>query len=108
MVASYALLARIKAHRGAAADSAELLTEGAKVAERLGLTRLRAAVVAERIRQLLDARRVHEARWTAQDLPDGGGCHGGIAVAVADPHRLAGRGTVRRGRSRRAGALLVS
>jgi serine/threonine-protein kinase PknK len=82
MVASYALLARIKAHRGAAADSAELLTEGAKVAERLGLTRLRAAVVAERIRQLLDARRVHEARWTAQDLPDGGGCHGGIAVAV--------------------------
>ena len=82
MVASYALLARIKAHRGAVADSAELLTEGAKVAERLGLTRLRAAVVAERIRQLLDARRVHEARWTAQDLPDGGGCHGGIAVAV--------------------------
>ena len=82
MVASYAVLARIKAHRGAEAEAAELLAEGAKVAERLGLTRLSAAVVAERIRQLLAARRVREARWAAQDLPDGGGCHGGIGVAI--------------------------
>ena len=96
------LLARIKAHRGADADSAELLAEGAKVAERLGLTRLRAAVLAERIRQLLAARRVREARWVAQDLPDGGGCPGGIGVADRpDPHRFAGRGAVRRGRPRR-------
>ena len=82
MIASYALLARIKAHRGATADAAELLAEGAKVAERLGLTRLRAAVLAERIRQLLAARRLPEARWIAQDLPDGGGCHGGIGLAI--------------------------
>ena len=38
MIASYAVLARIKAHRGA--DAGELLTEGAKVAERLDLPRL--------------------------------------------------------------------
>ncbi len=38
MIASYAVLARIKAHRGAEADAAELLAEGAKVAERLDLT----------------------------------------------------------------------
>lgn len=82
MIATYALLARIKAHRGAAAESAELLAEGTKVAERLGLTRLRAAVAAERIRQLLAARRVSEALRAAQDLPDGGSCHGGIGVAI--------------------------
>ncbi len=82
MIATYALLARIKAHRGAAADAAELLAEGAKVAERLDLTRLRAAVLAERIRQLLATRRVAEARWAAQVLPDGGGCPGGIGLAI--------------------------
>ena len=38
MIASYAVLARIKAHRGADAEAAELLAEGAKVAERLDLT----------------------------------------------------------------------
>ncbi len=82
MVASYAVLARIKAHRGAEAEAAELLAEGAKVAERLGLTRLSAAVVAERIRQLLAARRVREARRVAQELPDGAGCPGGIGVVI--------------------------
>ena len=102
MIATYALLARIKAHRGATADAAELLAEGTKVAERLDLTRLRAAVLAERIRQLLAARRVPEARWIAQDLPDGGGCHGGIGVAI-DQIRTArtGVGAVGRGRPRR-------
>jgi serine/threonine-protein kinase PknK len=82
MVASYALLARVKADRGAMAEAAELLAEGAKVAERLGLARLRAAVVAERIRQLLAARRVREARRIAQDLPDGSNSHGGIGVTI--------------------------
>jgi serine/threonine-protein kinase PknK len=82
MIASYVVLARIKAHRGAAAEATELLTEGAKVAERLGLTRLQAAVVAERIRELLLARRVGEARRLAQSLPDGSGAPGGIGVAI--------------------------
>jgi LuxR family maltose regulon positive regulatory protein/serine/threonine-protein kinase PknK len=82
MIVSYALLARIKSHRGAMAEAAELLAEGTKVAERLGLTRLRAAVVAGRISLLLAARRVREARRVAQDLPEGSGCHGGIGVAV--------------------------
>jgi serine/threonine-protein kinase PknK len=82
MVASYAVLARIKTHRGAEAQAAELLAEGAKVAERLDLTRLSAAVVAERIRGLLAARRVREARRAAQDLPDGGACPGGIGVVI--------------------------
>jgi ATP/maltotriose-dependent transcriptional regulator MalT len=82
MVASYAVLARIKAHRGAEAEAAELLAEGAKVAERLDLTRLSAAVVAERIHQLLGARRVREARRVAQELPDGAGCPGGIGVVI--------------------------
>jgi LuxR family maltose regulon positive regulatory protein/serine/threonine-protein kinase PknK len=39
-------------------------------------------VPAERIRQLLAARRVAEARWIAQDLRDGGGRHGGIGLAI--------------------------
>jgi ATP/maltotriose-dependent transcriptional regulator MalT len=62
MIASYVVLARIKVHRSAATEATELLNEGAKVAERLGLTRLYAAVMGERIRQLLLVRRVGEAR----------------------------------------------
>jgi ATP/maltotriose-dependent transcriptional regulator MalT len=80
MIATYAVLARIKAHRGA--DAGELLAEGAKVAERLGLPRLSATVLAERIRQLLAARKVREARRVAQDLPDGAACPGGIGVVI--------------------------
>ena len=53
------------------------------MAERLDLT---AAVappsLAERIRQLLAARRVREARRAAQDLPDGAACPGGIGVVI--------------------------
>ncbi len=82
MVASYPLLARIRAGRGATAEAAELLAEGVRVADRLDLPRLRAAVEAERIRQLLAARRVHEARRVAQRLPDGTGSPGGIGVAI--------------------------
>jgi LuxR family maltose regulon positive regulatory protein/serine/threonine-protein kinase PknK len=82
MIASYAVLARIKTHRGADAEAAELLAEGAKVAERLDLPRLSAAVVAERIRGLLAARRVREARRAAEDLPDGAACPGGIGVVI--------------------------
>ena len=80
MIATYAVLARIKAHRGA--DAGELLAEGAKVAERLDLPRLSATVLAERIRQLLAARKVREARRVAQDLPDGAACPGGIGVVI--------------------------
>jgi serine/threonine-protein kinase PknK len=82
MIASYALLARIKARRGATDDAAELLAEGTTVAGRLGLTRLRAAVLAERVGRLIDVRRVREARRVAQDLPDGSGSPGGIGVAI--------------------------
>lgn len=80
MIASYAVLARIKTHRGAGAG--ELLAEGVKVAERLDLPRLTAAVVAERIRGLLAARHVREARGALLDLPDGAACPGGIGVVI--------------------------
>ncbi len=82
MIDSYALLARIKARRGAVTEAAELLGDGAKTAERLGLTRLSAAVTAERIALLIGARRVREARRAAQEFPDGAGCHGGIGAAI--------------------------
>ena len=82
MIASYAVLARIKAHRGGSAEAAELLTEGVKVAERLDLPRLHAAVSAERIRQLLQARRVGEARRIAEAMPDGSSTQGGIGVTI--------------------------
>lgn len=82
MIASFAVLARVKAGRGDAAGAAELLAEGAKVAERLGLTRLRAAIAGERIRHLLQARRVQEAKRVAENLPDASGAQGGIGIAI--------------------------
>lgn len=82
MIASYVLLARIKTGRGAADDAAELLTEGTQVADRLGLTRLRAAIGRERIAQLLARGRPREARRIARELPDGSGRHGGIAFRI--------------------------
>jgi LuxR family maltose regulon positive regulatory protein/serine/threonine-protein kinase PknK len=82
MIASFALLARIKAGRGAADEAAELLLEGAQVADRLGLTRLRTAVGAERISQLLARGRIREARRVARDLPEGSGRHGGIGTQI--------------------------
>jgi LuxR family maltose regulon positive regulatory protein/serine/threonine-protein kinase PknK len=82
MIASYSVLARIRANRGAAAESAELLAEGVKVAERLQLPRLHAAVSAERIRQLLLARRVGEARRVAEAMPDGSSTEGGLGVTI--------------------------
>ena len=82
MIASFALLARIKAGRGATDESAELLVEGAQVADRLGLARLRAAVGAERIVQLLARGRIKEAHRVARDLPEGSSRHGGIGVRI--------------------------
>jgi serine/threonine-protein kinase PknK len=82
MIASFALLARIKAGRGAADEAAELLAEGTQVADRLGLTRLRAAIGAERISQLLARGRIREARRAAQELPDGSMCDGGIGTRI--------------------------
>ncbi|WP_214402395.1 LuxR C-terminal-related transcriptional regulator [Pseudonocardia lacus] len=106
MVASYALLARIRADRGAAAESGELLAEGTKVAERLGLTRLRAAIEAERIRQLLAAGRLREARRAAQDLPDGTGRSGGIGVVI-DQIRTASLAAVRSAEGDHEGATAL-
>src|SRR4051812_50115677 len=85
MIASFVLLARIKAGRGAADDAAALLTEGMQVAERLGLTRLRAAIGAERIRQFLARGRIREARRTARELPEGSSRHGGVGPPVGQP-----------------------
>jgi serine/threonine-protein kinase PknK len=82
MIASFALLARIKAGRGAADEAAELLVEGTQVADRLGLTRLRSAVGAERITQLLARGRIREARRVARDLPEGSCRHGGIGTRI--------------------------
>ena len=82
MIASYTVLARVRAHRGAAAEAAELLGEGINVGERLRLTRLRASVVAERVRQLLLAGRVPEARRAAHTLPEASGEAGGVSLAV--------------------------
>ena len=82
MIASYTVLARVRAHRGAAAEAAELLGEGINVGERLRLTRLRASVVAERVRQLLLAGRVPEARRAAHTLPEASGETGGVSLAV--------------------------
>lgn len=93
MVASYALLARIKAHRAAATEAAELLAEGHRVAERLGLPRLCAAVGLERIDQLVAAGRVREARRVVQGLPEGWCASGGIGVVI-DQLRTSGLATV--------------
>jgi LuxR family maltose regulon positive regulatory protein/serine/threonine-protein kinase PknK len=82
MLASYVTLARIKTLRGDQAAASELLAEGLQVADRLGLPRLRAEVLAERVRVMLDTGRTREACRAAQALPDGSGCHGGIAVAI--------------------------
>ena len=82
MIASYAVLARIRANRGAAVDAAELLAEGVKVAERLALPRLHAAVASERIRQLLLGRRIAEARRVAEAMPDGSSTEGGLGITI--------------------------
>ncbi|MBN9791773.1 LuxR family transcriptional regulator [Pseudonocardia sp. TMWB2A] len=82
MIASFVLLARAKAHRGAADEAAELLTEGTQVADRLGLTRLRVAIGAERIRQFLARGRIRDARRIARELPDGSSRHGGIGSRI--------------------------
>lgn len=82
MIATFALQARIKARRGAVDDAAELIVEGSRVAERLGLARLRAAIGAERIRQLLARGRTREARRQAQDMPEGSSWHSGVALRI--------------------------
>ncbi|GLZ48819.1 hypothetical protein Acsp06_50040 [Actinomycetospora sp. NBRC 106375] len=82
MTASYALLARIKARRGATTEAAELLAEGSRVADQLDLPRLGSAVGVERIDQLLAAGRVREARRVAQELPEGTDRPGGIGVVI--------------------------
>ncbi|MFE7199957.1 LuxR C-terminal-related transcriptional regulator [Pseudonocardia alni] len=107
MVASYALLARIRAAAGAGEESAELLAEGARVADRLGLPRLRAAVGAERIDQLIARNRIRQARRAAQELPTGADLDGGIAVRV-DSVRVAALAAVlaAEGETDRATALL--
>lgn len=82
MIASYALHARVKAGRGAAGEAATLLTEGNRVADRLGLPRLHSALGAERIAQLLGRGRIREARRVAQELPDGSSAPGGIGTRI--------------------------
>jgi serine/threonine-protein kinase PknK len=82
MLASYTTLARIRALRGDPAAASELLVEGGQVADRLGLPRLAAGVVAERVRLLLAARRPRDACRAAQAMPDGSACHAGIATAI--------------------------
>jgi LuxR family maltose regulon positive regulatory protein/serine/threonine-protein kinase PknK len=82
MVDSHVLLARTRAGRGAVTEASELLGDGARTAERLGLPRLSSAVHAERVRLLISARQVREARRAAQGLADGTHCQGGIAVAL--------------------------
>ncbi|HSK57874.1 MAG TPA: LuxR C-terminal-related transcriptional regulator, partial [Actinomycetospora sp.] len=107
MVASYALLARTKARRAAATEAAELLAEGHRVAERLGLPRLCAAVGLERIDQLVAAGRVREARRVVQGLPEGSRASGGIGVVI-DQLRTSGLAAVlaAEGEHDRAVALL--
>lgn len=109
MIASFVLLARIKAGRGAADEAAELLVEGARVADRLGLTRLRAAIGAERIAQLIARGRTREARRVAQDLPDGSCLHGGIGIRI-DQLRTSSLAAVHsaEGDHERAEALVVA
>jgi serine/threonine-protein kinase PknK len=94
MIASYVVLARIKVHRGAGADAAALLAEGGKVATRLDLPRLEAAVAAERIRILLAGRHVAQARRVAQGMPDGSANPGGIGATI-DQIRTAALAAVR-------------
>lgn len=82
MMSSYTVLARLWAHRGAREEAAKLLGEGINVSARLNLTRLQASVVAERIRQLLLAGRVSDARRAAHTLPDASHQSGGVSLAV--------------------------
>jgi LuxR family maltose regulon positive regulatory protein/serine/threonine-protein kinase PknK len=82
MIASFVLLARIRAGRGATDESAEALVEGARVADRLGLARLRAAVGAERVVQMLSRGRTREAHRVARDLPEGSSRHDGIGLRI--------------------------
>ena len=82
MIASFVLLARIRAGRGATDESAEALVEGARVADRLGLARLRAAVGAERVVQMLARGRIKEAHRVARDLPEGSSRHDGIGLRI--------------------------
>ena len=83
MIDCYVLLARIRARRGAVAQAWELLGDGARAAERLGLPRLRAAVLAERIALLISARQVREARRAAEELAAAPDC----AAAAIDQLR---------------------
>lgn len=82
MIASFALLARIKARHGAFEDAAGQLAEGNRVADRLALIRLRTAIGAEQISLLLGRGRVREARRVAQELPDGSSAPGGIGTRI--------------------------
>ncbi|HEY2193143.1 MAG TPA: LuxR C-terminal-related transcriptional regulator [Actinomycetospora sp.] len=82
MVASYALLGRVRAERGERAGATALLVEGDRVAQRLGLPQLRAAVAAERVRLLLATGDVGEARRIVEEIPCGAAEGVGVGAAV--------------------------
>lgn len=82
MIATYGVLARIRALRGARGEAMDLLTEGTAVAERLHLPRLRAQMIYERVRLLIRNGTPAQARMLLPALPDGSGSSGGVAEAV--------------------------
>jgi LuxR family maltose regulon positive regulatory protein/serine/threonine-protein kinase PknK len=82
MIARYGVLARIRALRGSRAEAAELLAEGAAVAEHLNLPRLHTRMIHERVALLLRNGNVTKARILAQSAPDSTGGSGGVAEAI--------------------------
>lgn len=82
MQASYGTLARIRALKGDRGSALELLTEGAQVADRLRLPRLKSRMIAERVKMMLQAGRVREARRATDAMPDGEGNRGGVATSI--------------------------
>lgn len=82
MQASYGTLARIRALQGDRGAALELLTEGSQVADRLHLPRLKSRMIAERVKMMLQAGRIREARRATDAMPDGAGNRGGVATTI--------------------------
>ncbi|TSD94074.1 AAA family ATPase [Skermania sp. ID1734] len=82
MQASYGTLARIRALAGDRVGALDLLSEGAAVADRLHLPRLASRIGAERVRILLQAGQIRDARRAADALPSGAGGRGGVAATI--------------------------
>jgi ATP/maltotriose-dependent transcriptional regulator MalT len=82
MLAIFGTLARVRAVQGDHHGAFALLRDGLEVAERLTLPRLKARMISDEVKLLIETGQTRRALTTAQALPDGSSCHARIATLV--------------------------